>query len=738
MEYICLIIGLLILLTSLLVAIKKRFDSSIMISAIMLGVFFSTFFMVLPTEWSSPDKSVFDPTFHRIVSSLLYSFKTLGGRQDIAQLESINLSGWVKGLYIYVNYISFDLAPILASGLILSFIGDTGDKMRYFLSFSPKCYVFSDINENSLALAKGIKQLPGKKTLVFCNEKEADKAMASQAKELGAILLYKLCKDVKITPRFKQYEFFIISDNEDVNIELTELLIDKKDRFVKSNITINTFAQSGTNINMLEQSMKKSPCVAFDGLTEKTFDEAQAVLKKKPSTKVAFFNTAHADNELLEKAAEKNLLTFNKPWNKEKVSNDFYGYDITLYLESSDNGFDTTGIKCYKNKLTDKWFDDPLKVRFIDEIALFCNNLLYEHPLYNLPDNKKDISVMIVGCGKLGMRMLKTVVWNGQIEGYTLKICIYDKNAKDAKQKLYHQCPELNQYSLNFIDVDIESAEFDKKISENSLDATFVCVASGSDDLNITTAENLYRIFRQQTFGYTPPIFTRIRKIVKSENYNKKDSYLYDRNIHLFGTTESIYSNNTLFNSKLEKLALAIHLCYSSALDKPYDSYEFKQALHSFFCSEYNRRSSMATALHIASKLVSCNVMKSTQTQPTEADLEKFSKILDDDLLEIMIKNEHDRWNAFVRSEGYICADVKTVCKYAEENNSHKDEISKLHPCILSWEDLSKFQKDYDEILVKKHGLKKQNFKDYDKDIIKKIPEIVRKANQLCEENVYV
>ena len=737
MEYICLIIGLMILLTSLLVAIKKRFDSSIMISAILLGVFFSTFFMVLPTEWSDADSAVFNPTFHRIVSSLLYSFKTLGGRQDIAQLESINLTGWVKGLYIYVNYISFDLAPILASGLILSFIGDTGDKMRYLLSFSPKCYVFSDINENSLALAKGIKKLPGKKTLVFCNEKEADKAMASQAKELGAILLYKLCKDVRITPRFKHYEFFIISHNEDINIELTELMIDKKDKFVKSNITVNTFAQSGTNINMLEQSMKKIPCVVFDSLSEKVLDEAQAILTQKPKTQIAFFNTKQADDQLLEKAADKSFLTFNKPWNKEKLANSFYNYDITLYRSSSEGTFDKSNVKCYKNKLTDKWFDDPLKIRFIDEIALFCNNLLYEHPLYNLPDNRKDISVMIVGCGKLGMRMLKTVVWNGQIEGYTLKICVYDKNAKEEQQKLYHQCPELDQYNINFIDVDIESADFDKKIAD-SLDATFVCVATGSDDLNISTAENLYRIFRRQTFGYTPPIFTRVRKIVKSENYNKKDSYLYDRNIHLFGTTESIYSNNTLFNSKLEKLALAIHLCYSSALSKSYDSYEFKQALHTFCCSEYNRRSSMATALHISSKLVSCGIMSNTQNHPTDDDLNKFENNLDGEMLEVLIKNEHDRWNAFVRSEGYVCADVNTVCKYATENNSHKDEISKLHPCILGWDELSEFQKEYDEILAKNYGLKEQNFKDYDKDIIKKIPEIVRKANELCEENSYV
>ena len=118
----------------------------------------------------------------------------------------------------------------------------------------------------------------------------------------------------------------------------------------------------------------------------------------------------------------------------------------------------------------------------------------------------------------------------------------FDKEAKKIEEDFYSQYPEMENYNIKFEDnVDINSKEFEKKIIDCS-DATFVCVATGSDELNISTAENIYRILRRNYSGYTPPIFTRIRKIIKSENFAEKGSYLYDRNIYLFGTTSSIFS----------------------------------------------------------------------------------------------------------------------------------------------------------------------------------------------------
>lgn len=284
------VLGAIVLAISIVFAFKNKNNTTQCIASITLGILFATFFMILPTEWVKEGKAVENPILYSIVSSLLYSFKALGGRQDIAQLETIALAGVFKTIYVIINYLMFALAPILASGLILSFVGDTGEKIRYFLSFSPKCYVFSEINENSLALAKGLKKSQGKKTLVFCNSKSASKDLLADARELGAITLYRSCTDLILLRHFKKYEFCFLSDNEDNNVELAEYIIAKAKKLRDHKITVNAFAKSGTNVNVLESLMDRKPCAAFETPSKELIEKAKEILNDTKSAKIIFFN----------------------------------------------------------------------------------------------------------------------------------------------------------------------------------------------------------------------------------------------------------------------------------------------------------------------------------------------------------------------------------------------------------------------------------------------------------------
>ena len=734
MEYIYQSLGLLIFILAAVIAFLNRNDSGKFISCLLLGVFFSTFFMVLPTQWIKAGNAVFYEPVYNVLSALLYSFKALGGRQDIAQLETAPLTGALKGIYIAVNYISFVLAPVLSSGLILSFFGDTGEKMRLALHFSPKCYVFSTLNGNSLALAEAIKKQAGRKTIVFCATKSTDKALIAKARKLGAITLYKPCESFKTSWRFKKYEFCLLSDNEDDNIKSAKVLIDKYRNAENQLITINAFAESGTNITALESFMKKTPCCVFSELNKALFDEATRILTDNPKTKIVFCSTQEADDALLSAAFEKEFILYKSGWEGVRLCPELKNCEFTLYAPDGGD-IKRTDLKVYKNRFTTQWVEDTLRLRFIDEIALFCNNLLFEYPLYDLPDGRKDISVMIVGCGRLGMRMLKTAIWCGQIDGYTLKIRVYDKAGKKAEREFYRQCPDINlpEYDIKFIEADAESSDFEEKMAE-SLDATFVSVATGNDELNITTADYLYGIFRKHnSFGYTPPIFARVRGNTKSANFSEKSAFLSNRKIHLFGTAESIFADSTLFNTKLENLAFAVHLCYWGGLDADKDSFYFKRVLSDFKSSEYDRRSSMATALHIASKLRSCGLLEPTEHELTDSLADSFKETAsrDTDLIDRLSRHEHIRWNAFMRSEGYRCADIETVKKYAYTNRSHKDDASKLHPCLIDWESLDELAREYDKLGI---SMGKTDFKKYDIKIVKEIPKIIKLANELSRE----
>lgn len=658
MGYICFSIGLVILALAGFFAWKNRNDTSKWIFCIMIGIFFSAFFIILPTEWIKEGKAVSYPTLYTLLSSLFYSFKTLGGGQEITQIETMPLTGLAKMFYIVFNYLVFIAAPVLTSSLLLSFFGDMGGKMQYCLRFSlkSKCYVFSEINQNSLALAKGIKNSPGRKTIVFCSTKKTEKDLLAQAKDLGAILLYKSCKDIRISRRFPQYEFYLISAHEDNNIELTEAIITKNKNLSKFKIIINAFVESGTN---------------------------------------------------------------------------------TKFLES----FATSNIG--KSKDEEK---PTIELRCIDEIALFCNHLVYIHPLYCTQNHGNHISVAIIGCGRTGMRMLKTVYWAGQIDGYTLKIRVYDKNADRAREKFYQQCPGLKEENtIQFVKADVDTLDFRDKLLEekNSLDATYIVVAMGDDQLNFSTSDELFKIYRRSN-GFDdkkmPEIFARVRSNLKSQSYINENEFLTKRHIHLFGTAESIFSKKTLFNTELENLAFAVHLAYWKRLKEEKGSSAYEEAYLDFKTSEYNRRSSMSAALHIPAKLHMCDAdIESVENIFSDSDeiieklkqkLETYTNRIQDSIeLERMARNEHDRWNAFSLSEGYQSASKEEMLQYCKITKKAKDDLSMLHACITDWGSLDDLSRAYNIACDKN-----EDFKSFDEEIIKNIPEIIQKVKNMKGE----
>lgn len=725
MTYILVTTGLVILTVSAVLAVKNRYDTRKCISSITVGVFLATFFMILPTEWIDGERDF--PLAYTILSAITYSFDTLKGGQDFAQIETVALTGLLRTLYIGINYICFIAAPLLASSLILSLFGDMGERMKLFFSFSKKCHVFSELNDNSLQLAKGIRK--GKKgTVVFCNTKKTPDAIRTEARSFGCILLHKSCESIFLSRRFRKYEFYLVSDSEDGNIQTAETLIlkhrDKENRLV----VINAFAHSGNNVKILELLLAKQPCDIFDKLTEKAL--AYAV---ESGVKTVFCDAENADRELILKAKEKGFGLFEKSIEDFKPYPEYLRHEFTIRTVS-ENGVTEKKVRVMKNRFTEQFVEDAVQLRFIDEMSLFCNDLLFKYPLYSYAKGNV-ISVMIAGCGSLGISMLKTVLWCGQIPDYKLKIRVYDKNASKAKTELYKLCPEMasEEYDIRFIDVDINSEDFEKKISE-SIDATYAVVATGDDELNINTAEYLFTQFRRHNgFEDTPPVFARVRANIKSLNLSKESEFLNHRNIHVFGTAECIYSEKTLFNTELENLAFATHLCYFGALNEEKDSFYYKQVLSNFHSSEYDRRSSMAAALHIVTKLRVCGIIGDGGYMLGEDEAVKFEELIRDEALtEKLARNEHDRWNAFMRSEGYRKASIAEMKLYAEKTGSHKDDDSRLHPCIVPWDELDKIASEFNSLNVSK---KKVDFKKYDIKIVKEIPQIIRVANRLNSED---
>ncbi len=632
-EIISFVIGITILTITGFMAYNNRHRIKGCISLIMTGILFSTFIMILPAFFIGVTNVA--QGVYAVLESVIFALKTLGGGQDHEYLADIQLTGALRSAYLIVNYLCYIICPIVTSGLIISFVGDAFDRIRYAVSLKEKCYVFSALNEKSLSLSKTIDK---DGAIIFLNAKDCDEGLKTGARKEGALLLNGSVLGLKFFAN-KKYHIYLIEKDEDNNVDLGQSLITKlqEKKIVKA--IIYAFCKSGATVDFLESLI-------------------------------------------------------------EKESN--------------------------------------VEIRCIDETALLCNHLVFEHPLYVLPDGLKDISVAIVGLGTYGIRMLKTVFWAGQIVGLNLKIRAYDKDADKIKEQFFADCPLLkNDTTIEFVSANVINESFDKSFfnKENSSDATHVFVCMGDDGLNFLITEKLFRSFRQKrdfNKAKLPQFFTRVRSAKKTHSLFENSAFLEDRNIHLFGTLESIYSKNTIFNSHLENLSFAVHLAYWDALTKSKDSEEYIMAEHDFKTKEYDRRNSMAAAIHLNTKLYASGVLKGAI--PTEKELNEYKTLIQDEKLLLKLsKNEHLRWNAFMATEGFTSTTMDDIKKYAFETKNHKDLISKGHPCIIPWDDLDKVENDYN-VLANDNGYKPANFKKYDIMIVREIPTIFKVAANLDKE----
>lgn len=134
--------------------------------------------------------------------------------------------------YLALASVLMVLAPALTFGVVLSFFSNLSSTFRYLLSFGRDTYIFSELNEESLALASDLRKNNPKAALVFTDVFEPDEDHAyelrEQAKDVGAILFKKDILAVRFNlhdPR-RNLWFFTMARDEGANIEHALRLVD--------------------------------------------------------------------------------------------------------------------------------------------------------------------------------------------------------------------------------------------------------------------------------------------------------------------------------------------------------------------------------------------------------------------------------------------------------------------------------------------------------------------------------
>ena len=538
-----------------------------------------------------------------------------------------------SGYRIYMNLLMV-ISPMLTVSVVLTFFASILTALRYYTHFNRNAYVFTDLNDESVALATSLKKHDPSCSIaftdVFKKDEESSYELLEKAKELKAMLF-------------------------------------------KNDVTV---------VNFRIHSKRK---------------------------KLYFFITGKDASENMNQ-----VIDLSAPYDKKKKKADgspSHGYDYPrgdtrIYVFSA--GF---GTEQSLSAIHPKY----LKIRRVNEIQSMIYNLLHTNgmdifdsaketgnTLYNRAtkeyDPEKKISALVVGMGLHGTEMVKALAWFCQMHPYRIEINAIDREPNAASifksgypdlfdcnppdmtaeelanpKKKYNNgdftTPGESHYKISvYGGVDTRLSEFDEMIKSFS-DTTYVLVSLGDDELNVAISTKLRILFRRM--GINPVIHTIVYnsnsyEALKNGKTASGDSY----NITPFGDISVTYTVESILNSGLEDKALARHLDYINHLiiergitGKERDEMISREE-ETFWKYDYNYRSSIASVLHTEFK-VKCGSPGSGKKPAMRTEDEKwFYRYL-----------EHQRWNAYVRSEGYVYAPVR-------------DKLAKTHHLLVPFDEL--------------------------------------------------
>jgi hypothetical protein len=572
------------------------------------------------------------------------------------------LSGSVRHISNGIAGFLYIACPALTATGIMSLFENFTARIRYWWGYSKDAYIFSDLNDQSIKLARSLKQNDKKRkrmivfTDVFKTNEESSYELIKQAQELDAVLFKSDITVVNFRRHSKKTKlyFFIIGEDETENINQTICLSAKP----------STLATSSEEYK-------------FNGYDYE---------RKGGDTRVFLFTT-HS-------SSEQQLSSINPDHLKLRRVNAVQSLIYKL--------LDDEGHLIFKSAVE---AESTVKSPFTGEQV-----------------KEKLISAVIVGMGHHGTELLKALPWFCQLHPYRLEVTAFDIDPS-ALERFTSQCPELMSQKHNgdfYTDgeahykirinppldeeagekttgYDVHSIKFDQAIE--SLDhVTYVLVALGNDDLNVQVAAKIRILLKRR--GIVPFIHSIVYNPDKQELLKRGTNFsglMYD--INPTGNISINYSEECILNSDIEEKALERHLAWTKKFaaqeNWPSDVYEkeIRAAENAFWKYDYNYRSSVASALHAKFKrpgLFPIGVDPEDETKVLYYEhagvpgADKLPAERTEEELWYLRKMEHQRWNAYVRSEGFVFAEKR-------------DKLAKTHNLLVPFDKLPLSEQEKDD-----------------------------------------
>lgn len=251
---VCLIISAFIFITFLIISLvknnkkRKRFTVLRPRNYLLIGTFLAGAVMFLPCY-----KTFFGDSelaaLKTVVLSLHNTIRLFVVDSDFEFLSEVTsgLDAGLKEAYQIHAAIIYLFAPVLTFSFVLSFFKNVTAYIRLSLSYRDDLYVFSELNEKSLAFAEDVAKKNKRAAIVFTDiffGQEDTNDLMEKAETFGAIFFKKSISAVNFSFHSKKSEisFFAISGLEDENVKNCSALYKKYEN--KPNCALYLFSES--------------------------------------------------------------------------------------------------------------------------------------------------------------------------------------------------------------------------------------------------------------------------------------------------------------------------------------------------------------------------------------------------------------------------------------------------------------------------------------------------------------
>lgn len=624
---------------------------------VLMLIWFARFTVYLFGTFSADSDMNNLNAFEAIFDSLIHALQTFSMDEDYtafiaAGKQTLIAQGYPMLAIVYGGLISLlnVLAPILGGALLLTILTKIFPELLILCYPYRHKYVFSALNEQAVCLAEDI-----------CRNQnyEVLNALSENAKQ----------------PLIVFTDAYGDDDSEQHN-ELLERVQNLRALCIKKDLRNLSLRLSRSLTYLLIDDQPEHNLRSFSDLTDPAAEQLWPLPKEpeKPATKIVVF---------VQKEHEADLV---------------------------------------KTMMRQRELSALLTVRIIHDYTNTAVNLMYDAPLYlpllerkPCPGQKQQLRIVIFGSGSIAEETLRTIYWCGQMLHTEVSVDVISKDASLLESRLRSACPELLASCEAGADIlstfpasenkrpnppylaHIAFTNHPNVLDSETLDPAllrqmdYCIIALGSDGTNLSLTNSL-RIEAARRHLTDPSVRTVIvPAIFDPQLADAVRIPVPDRDgllILPFATLRSRFSVKNVFMQNFMEDAIA-----SAGLYGPDEQRKMLE-------DEYTYWANLARSVHASYKLFSAGILESVDlTQSEQAQRYLLRKCEAADMLRTtpaagqkdeplgrqLAWLEHRRWNAFLRAQGFTCADDKmheAIFRLGEKD-LHKNLRLKLHPCLV-------------------------------------------------------